>query len=214
MRREMRRGGGRCVQQLPGQAFAGPDQQPGLFPGQVRDQADARAPRPTASCSTPTSRRRRPASSSCRRAIRASSKSSSRRTSPSRTSAARARRRASASTIRAIPSRSRPGFTEPYLFDRNIAVGIDLFRRDYNAFNYIGDEPQHHVQPDVDRLPDPRRRAADRVSGRCPAAMACRMTRSASTRVISPTVSATRCSRAATCATRSATGGRRRSATR
>ncbi len=30
------------------------------------------------------------------------------------------------------------GFTEPYLFDRNIAVGIDLFRRDYNAFNYIG----------------------------------------------------------------------------
>ena len=30
------------------------------------------------------------------------------------------------------------GFTEPYLFDRNIAVGVDLFRRDYNAFNYIG----------------------------------------------------------------------------
>jgi outer membrane protein insertion porin family len=32
------------------------------------------------------------------------------------------------------------GFTEPYLFDRNIAVGVDLFRRDYNAFNYIGTE--------------------------------------------------------------------------
>lgn len=27
------------------------------------------------------------------------------------------------------------GFTEPYLFDRNIAVGFDLFRRDYNSFN-------------------------------------------------------------------------------
>ena len=28
------------------------------------------------------------------------------------------------------------GFTEPYLFDKNIAVGVDVFRRDYNAFNY------------------------------------------------------------------------------
>ncbi|MFS0736195.1 outer membrane protein assembly factor BamA [Sphingomonas sp. 1P06PA] len=29
------------------------------------------------------------------------------------------------------------GFTEPYLFDRNIAVGVDVFRRDYNSFNFI-----------------------------------------------------------------------------
>ena len=28
------------------------------------------------------------------------------------------------------------GFTEPYLFDRNIAVGVDVFRRDYNSFNF------------------------------------------------------------------------------
>ena len=28
------------------------------------------------------------------------------------------------------------GFTEPYLFGRNLALGFDLFRRDYNAFNY------------------------------------------------------------------------------
>ncbi|MDE2303773.1 MAG: outer membrane protein assembly factor BamA [Sphingomonadales bacterium] len=28
------------------------------------------------------------------------------------------------------------GFTEPYLFDRNVALGIDLYRRDYNNFNY------------------------------------------------------------------------------
>src|SRR4028119_1285517 len=29
------------------------------------------------------------------------------------------------------------GFTEPYLFDRNIAVGADVYRRDYSSFNYI-----------------------------------------------------------------------------
>jgi len=32
------------------------------------------------------------------------------------------------------------GFTEPYLFDRNIAVGFDLFRRDLNSFNYLGND--------------------------------------------------------------------------
>jgi outer membrane protein insertion porin family len=30
------------------------------------------------------------------------------------------------------------GFTEPYLFDRNIAIGFDLFRRDLNSFNFLG----------------------------------------------------------------------------
>jgi outer membrane protein insertion porin family len=29
------------------------------------------------------------------------------------------------------------GFTEPYLFDRNIAVGFDVFRRDYSSFNFV-----------------------------------------------------------------------------
>jgi outer membrane protein insertion porin family len=28
------------------------------------------------------------------------------------------------------------GFTEPYLFDRNIAVGFDVYRRDYSSFNF------------------------------------------------------------------------------
>ena len=28
------------------------------------------------------------------------------------------------------------GFTEPYLFDKNIALGGDIFRRDYNSFSY------------------------------------------------------------------------------
>ncbi len=32
------------------------------------------------------------------------------------------------------------GFTEPYLFDRNIAVGGDIFRRDYNSFNFVGNQ--------------------------------------------------------------------------
>ncbi|HET9810118.1 MAG TPA: outer membrane protein assembly factor BamA [Sphingomicrobium sp.] len=31
-------------------------------------------------------------------------------------------------------------FTEPYLFDKQIALGGQLFRRDYNSFNYIGGE--------------------------------------------------------------------------
>ncbi|MDB5677160.1 outer membrane protein assembly factor BamA [Sphingomonas bacterium] len=34
------------------------------------------------------------------------------------------------------------GFTDPYLFDKNIALGIDIFRRDYNSFNYLGSERQ------------------------------------------------------------------------
>jgi outer membrane protein insertion porin family len=28
------------------------------------------------------------------------------------------------------------GFTEPYLFDRNIALGADIFRRDFSSFNF------------------------------------------------------------------------------
>ncbi|HST36867.1 MAG TPA: BamA/TamA family outer membrane protein, partial [Allosphingosinicella sp.] len=32
------------------------------------------------------------------------------------------------------------GFTEPYLFDRNIAIGFDIYRRDLNYFNFLGSE--------------------------------------------------------------------------
>jgi outer membrane protein insertion porin family len=32
------------------------------------------------------------------------------------------------------------GFTEPYLFDRNIAIGVDVFRRDLNSFNFFGND--------------------------------------------------------------------------
>jgi len=34
------------------------------------------------------------------------------------------------------------GFTEPYLFDKNVAIGVDVFRRDFNSFNYIGTQRQ------------------------------------------------------------------------
>ncbi len=34
------------------------------------------------------------------------------------------------------------GFTEPYLFGRNLAVGFDLFRRDINSFNFFNNERQ------------------------------------------------------------------------
>ena len=40
------------------------------------------------------------------------------------------------SIIRAIRSRSQLGFVEPYLFDRSILLGGDIYRRDYNSFNY------------------------------------------------------------------------------
>ncbi|WOK38214.1 outer membrane protein assembly factor BamA [Sphingomonas sp. C3-2] len=32
------------------------------------------------------------------------------------------------------------GFTEPYLFDKNIALGGDIFRRDYNSFNFVNND--------------------------------------------------------------------------
>ncbi len=38
------------------------------------------------------------------------------------------------------------GFTEPYLFDRNIAIGFDIFRRDYNSFNFLGNERETTYQ--------------------------------------------------------------------
>ena len=40
------------------------------------------------------------------------------------------------------------GFTEPYLFDKNIALGGDIFRRDLNSFNYTqtGDRSTTYAQ--------------------------------------------------------------------
>jgi outer membrane protein insertion porin family len=34
------------------------------------------------------------------------------------------------------------GFTEPYLFDKNVALAFDIFRQDLNQFNYVGTDRQ------------------------------------------------------------------------
>jgi outer membrane protein insertion porin family len=31
-------------------------------------------------------------------------------------------------------------FTEPYLFDRNVSLGFNVYRRDYNSFNYLNND--------------------------------------------------------------------------
>lgn len=31
-------------------------------------------------------------------------------------------------------------FTEPYVFDRNISAGVDIYRRDFNSFNFLNNE--------------------------------------------------------------------------
>jgi outer membrane protein insertion porin family len=87
--------------------------------------------------------------------------------SASATSAARAELSACrASAIPNIPRASRLSFTEPYLFDRNVALGVDIYRRDYNSFNYFNNDRNTTYQAGDDRLPAARRRAADRISGR------------------------------------------------
>lgn len=35
-------------------------------------------------------------------------------------------------------SQAQVSFAEPYLFDRNISTGIDVYRRDFNSFNFTG----------------------------------------------------------------------------
>ncbi len=41
------------------------------------------------------------------------------------------------------------GFTEPYLFGRNLALGVDIFRRDYNAFNTLADNTRNTTYSDT-----------------------------------------------------------------
>ena len=37
------------------------------------------------------------------------------------------------------------GFTEPYLFDKNIALGGDIFRRDFNSFNFTNNNSRRNT---------------------------------------------------------------------
>jgi len=41
------------------------------------------------------------------------------------------------------------GFTEPYLFNKNIAVGGDIFRRDYSSFNYLNGNDRNRTYSQV-----------------------------------------------------------------
>jgi outer membrane protein insertion porin family len=41
------------------------------------------------------------------------------------------------------------GFTEPYLFNKNIAVGGDIFRRDYSSFNYLNGNNRNRTYSQV-----------------------------------------------------------------
>ena len=41
------------------------------------------------------------------------------------------------------------GFTEPYLFGRNLALGVDVFRRDYNAFNTVTGDQRNTTYSDT-----------------------------------------------------------------
>ena len=100
----------------------------------------SRARRRTASCSASTSRSGRPASCSCRPVSRASSASCSACRSEQRNFRGRGQELRAGVNWSTYSRSAELGFTEPYLFDRNIAVGFDLFRRDYNSFNFIGDQ--------------------------------------------------------------------------
>ncbi len=41
------------------------------------------------------------------------------------------------------------GFTEPYLFDKNIAVGGDIYRRDQNSFRYLNNNDRNRTYQQV-----------------------------------------------------------------
>ena len=124
------------------------------------------APRLTASCSKPMSRKSRPANSSFRPVSRRSKASFSGSRSTSATSAARARNCAPAVNYSQLfQDRVELGFTEPYLFDKNIALGGDIFRRDYNSFNFVnGDSDRNTTYQQVTTgVPAPRWCAAHRI---------------------------------------------------
>ena len=77
--------------------------------------------------------------------------------------------------VGSIPSRSQLGFVEPYFLDKPILLGAQIFRRDYNSFNFVGDTAQHdlfaaqHRRRSADGFPDHRilelRHAATRSVG-------------------------------------------------
>ena len=127
------------------------------------------------------------------------------------------------STIRPIRSRSQLGFVDPYFLDKPILVGGQLFRQDYNSFNYVGNDrnttykqAQHGRRPAA-RLPDDRILELRRpLHAEQRQDHARQEPRSTPTRTAPGRCRrcATRSRRAAICATRSARASRRWSAFR
>ena len=117
----------------------------------------------TGSSSRSTSRRRRPASSSSRPASRASSGSCSTSRSEQRNFRGNGQTCAPSVNYSSYSKSIELGFTEPYLFDRNIAVGFDLFRRDYSSFNFVNNNRNTTYKQVTHRRADPRRHAAHRI---------------------------------------------------
>ena len=129
---------GRCLQCAQGQAQPGPHPEPRLFPGQAGDQADrGLGPGPRRARRQCRGKADRPAVAVGRlfepRAVRRPARGFARTTSWARASSSTPR-----STGRAIRSRSKRGWADPYFLDKSILVGVQLFRRDYSSFNYIG----------------------------------------------------------------------------
>ena len=140
IRREFRLAEGDAFNSCPGQALARPHPVARLFPGKARDRAEARLgarPRRPRGQRRGEVDRRAPAFGGL---LEPRAVHRRRLDHASATSWARARRSAPASIIRRYSKSVELGFTEPYLFDRNIALGVDIFRRDYNSFNFINND--------------------------------------------------------------------------
>ena len=138
VRREFRLAEGDAFNTLPGQAFDQPHQVAGLFPGEVRDRAEAgQRARPHRA----RGQRRgkgRPASSSFRPASPASKASSSRPRSSSATSAGAARRSAlSVNYSRYSQQRRGRASPSPICSIATSRPGVDIYRRDFNSFNFL-----------------------------------------------------------------------------
>jgi outer membrane protein insertion porin family len=98
------------------------------------DQVDGS--RPTGSCSRPTCRSRRPASCRCRRASRALSSFVFQGSIRQNNFRGRGQSLGLGINYSTYSQSFNVSFTEPYLFDRNISGGADIYRSDYNNGYY------------------------------------------------------------------------------
>ena len=141
---------GRSVQQRPRPPLARPHPVAGLFPGQSGDPAEAGlGARPRRPRRRGRGARDRPAAAVGRLFEPRAFPRPGRRSS-SATSWAAARRCAPQINYSSYSKSVELGFTEPYLFDRNIAVGFDIFRRDSQQLQLLR---QQRAPPPISRPP-------------------------------------------------------------